>query len=197
MADAVYRYALGAASWPVVALLFVAYLVFTGAFDKRNQTLAKERLGTAETCPRPPGEPPRPADERPTLDARGWYSAATAHEVLCRLGERGRKFYGWSEVTLDLAFPFVYGTLLAAFLVRLWAEPWGRWAVLVPLAAVVLDLLENVTIARLALSYAEGKISLLGWAAGVFTAGKTAALLLSLALVLIGAVCRLTGRPTG
>ena len=183
MADSVYRLVLAVATWPLVALLFVAALLCVTGFQKRNDTLAAEASS--------------PSDEKPTLDPRGWYSAQTAHDVLGRLSDRGRRLYAWTEVSLDLVFPFVYGTLLASLLVHLWDGPWGRWIVLVPLVAAAFDLLENVTIATLASTFISGKVSPLGWAAGLFTAVKTGALLLSFLMVAIGAVWHLATHSTG
>jgi hypothetical protein len=183
MADSVYRLVLAVATWPLVALLLVLALLCVTGFQKRNDTLAAAASA--------------PGGEKPTLDSRGWYSAQTAHDVLGRLGERGRRLYAWTEVSLDLVFPFIYGTLLAALLVHLWDEPWGRWIVLAPLVAAAFDLLENVTIAALALTFNSEQVSPLGGVAGLFTAVKTGALLLSLALVAIGAVWRLATHSAG
>ena len=150
-------------TWPIVAVLLVAYVFLNHGFTKRT-----ERLGS----------------ENELLDGKRWYSAATAHELLGSLGEKGRSYYWKSELTLDLVFPLVYGSFFCILLARLYG-PDRPWALLIPVLAVVADVLENGTIAYLAWSW-SGDRSPLGWLAGALTSTKNGLLLLTLLILVVG-----------
>ena len=107
------------------------------------------------------------------LDSRGWYTpdeAAALLDDLDRLDTNARIVYAASGLTVDTAFPIAYGLLLAILLFRLW--PGGVPLYLLPLAMAAADMLENVTVAALALSHV-GAPSPLAWLAAVFTLIKT------------------------
>ncbi|MDK2980253.1 MAG: hypothetical protein PWQ55_600 [Chloroflexota bacterium] len=73
-------------------------------------------------------------------------------------GEQGRQAYIHARFTFDLAFPLVYGFFLTAcssWLLARWlapASPWRRLNLL-PLAAVLFDLLENASAALVMSAY--------------------------------------------
>ena len=122
-----------------------------------------------------------------TLDSRGWYTpdeVADLFASLDRLDPAARTVYAATELTLDMAFPAAYGTLLAVLLFRLFAE---RPLHLLPLAVAAMDALENVVIASLALTYG-GAPTYLSWLAAVFTAIKTVLIPLTLAAIAVGAI---------
>ena len=150
-------------TWLIVGFLLVACGVLNYGFSQRTETLG---------C------------ENELLDGRGWYSAATAHELLGSLGEKGRSYYWKSELTLDLVFPLVYGSLFCILLARLYG-PDRPWALLIPVLAVVADVLENGTIAYLAWSWSSDR-SPLGWLAGALTLTKTGLLLVTLLILIAG-----------
>jgi hypothetical protein len=154
------------ATWPVVALLFVLFLICSQGFEWR-----RKRLGY----------------ETRTLDARFWYSPTDASDFLCGIGPDGRRIYAVTELTLDILFPLVYGSLFAALIIQVYAPERGKFLLLVPLLAAVFDVLENITTAYLAWQY-DGRTSPIARGAAVFTATKSALLLLSLILIVIGAV---------
>ncbi|MCG8466756.1 MAG: hypothetical protein MJB57_00900 [Gemmatimonadetes bacterium] len=118
------------------------------------------------------------------LDAERWYTPARVVALFDVLGPDGRRLYAISEVTLDLVFPIAYGLLLATVLVRLvgWSGP--LWSLL-PIGAALADVLENITIATLAVSY-RGTESALMWVAAVFTAVKSALLLATFVALVVG-----------
>ncbi len=157
------------ATWPRLAILFLLFLLGERGFDWR-----KQRLGP----------------EAQVLDVRLWYTPDDAQNLFEQIGEHGRRLYAITQLTLDLVFPFVYGFLFLAFVVHLYPAAQGRWLALVPLAGSAADLLENATTAHLAWWY-DGQPSRLAWAAAVFTATKSALFLLSLLVVLVGAVTSL------
>ena len=122
------------------------------------------------------------------LDSRGWYTpgeAAALFEGLDRLDANARLVYAATGLTIDMAFPVAYGLLLALLLVRLWRG--GAPLYLLPLAMAAADVLENLTVAALALSYA-GAPTPLAWPAAVFTLVKTVLMAATAAAVGIGAI---------
>ncbi|MDE0047367.1 MAG: hypothetical protein OXU19_16160, partial [bacterium] len=87
------------------------------------------------------------------LDSRVWYTpdeAAALFEALDRLDAGTRTLYAATGLTIDMAFPLAYGLLFAILLFRLFRAPFF----LLPLATAATDVLENATVAALALSYA-------------------------------------------
>ena len=98
------------------------------------------------------------------LDGRGWYTpaeAAALFEALDRLDANARAVYAATGLTIDTAFPVAYGLLFAILLFRLSAAP--LWPL--PLALAAADVLENATVAALALGYAGApcRRPLRGW----------------------------------
>ena len=75
------------ATWPVVALLFIGFVLCTFGFMARTQRLA---------------------NIPPLLDGRFWYTATDVQVLFEKVGQEGRNLYALTEVTIDLAFPFIY-----------------------------------------------------------------------------------------
>ncbi len=122
------------------------------------------------------------------LDSRGWYTpgeAAALFDALDRLDANARLVYAATGLTIDMVFPVAYGLLLAILLVRLWRGAAPLY--LLPLAMAAADMLENLTVAALALSYA-GAPTPLAWPAAIFTLVKTVLMAATAAAVGIGAI---------
>ena len=100
-----------------------------------------------------------------------------------RLDAGARTLYAATGLTIDMAFPLAYGLLFAILLVRLFRAPFF----LLPLATAAADVLENATVAALALGYA-GAPSPLAWPAAAFTLVKALCGYAGLAATLVGAV---------
>jgi hypothetical protein len=87
-----------------------------------------------------------------TPDTSFFYTPAELNRMAERFGSSGRQAYIRARFTFDLVFPLVYGAFLATSLSFLLgrsldeASPWRRLN-LIPLAAVLLDLLENASAA--------------------------------------------------
>nr|MDE0502239.1 hypothetical protein [bacterium] len=128
------------------------------------------------------------------LDGRGWYTpgeAAALFDALDRLDASARGVYAATALTVDMVFPVSYGLLLAVLLFRLFQ---GRAPLyLLPLVLAFTDVLENVTIAVLALSY-NGGPSRLAWLAAAFTLVKTGLIVATLAAVSVGGMLWLWAR---
>lgn len=122
------------------------------------------------------------------LDSRGWYTpaeAAALFDALDQLDSSARVVYATTALTIDMVFPASYGLLFAILLYRLFGG--GAPLYLLPLALAVADVLENVTVAALALSHA-GAPSPLAWLAAVFTLVKTVLIVATLAAICVGGV---------
>ena len=98
--------------------LFLALLACIGLFRLRNSSLA----------------PAIPLDGR-------WqgYTPADVRDFLDVIGLSGRHLYGWTEVTLDLVFPLLYGALLSALIARTILPGRGRHAIWLPWLAATFD----------------------------------------------------------
>ncbi len=120
------------------------------------------------------------------LDSRGWYTpgeAAALFDGLDRLDASARLVYAATGLTIDMAFPVAYGLLLAILLFRLFRG--GAPLFLLPLAMAAADMLENMTVAGLALSHA-GSPSPLAWLAATFTLVKTVLIAATAAAAAVG-----------
>lgn len=157
------------ATWPAFALLFILFVLCSLGFEWRKKVI-KRAAGGKDVI---------------VFDGRYSYTPDEARDLLEMIGERGRRIYAITQVTLDLVFPFVYGGLLVIMLFRLYGDP--GYLLLVPLITVAADLLENLTTTYLALSYG-GESSPVTRAASIFTTLKWSALHVSLLLVLAGLV---------
>ena len=95
------------------------------------------------------------------------------------------------ELSADVLYPFVYGALLYLFIRRLLtavqpAPSWTRFAVMVPVGAAILDLLENALIVALIALY-PGRHAGLTNMASLVTAAKLICLAAALGLALFAA----------
>ncbi len=120
------------------------------------------------------------------LDSRGWYTpeeAVALFAALDRLDSSARVVYATTALTIDMVFPVSYGVLFAVMLFRLFQG--GAPLYLLPLGLALADVLENVTIAALALSY-DGAPSPLAWPAAAFTLVKTVLVVATFATICAG-----------
>ncbi|MEZ6058194.1 MAG: hypothetical protein R3C01_15960 [Planctomycetaceae bacterium] len=107
-------------------------------------------------------------------------------DFLTTIGESGRRLYAWSEVTMDLAFPIVYGTLLAVWLYRRYSPQWSARLLWLPLTAAVVDILfENSITAYLAFTN-QTDPSQLAYVAITASAIKFSGIIASILLGLVG-----------
>ena len=128
------------------------------------------------------------------LDSRGWYTpaeATTLFDALDRLDPSARAVYATTALTVDMVFPACYGLLFAVLLS--WLFRAGLPLYLLPLALAAADVLENLTVATLALSH-DGAPSPLVWLAASFTLFKTALIVATLAAIFAGSLRRLWPR---
>ena len=111
----------------------------------------------------------------PVLDLRHSFTAEEAHAVLGAYGPDGRRLYFLLEL-VDLIYPLVYTAffaLIIAYVLKRSLPPTSalQRLVLLPLAAVIADYLENIGLLMMCATYPE-RWPRLGDAAGIFNATK-------------------------
>lgn len=154
-------------SWPVYIALGVIWLGCFAGFQLRSKKLN----GVKVFDPRRKG-----------------YTPAEAKQILDDLGPDGRRLYAITQLTLDVVFPLAFGGLLFFGIAGTWKLPeYVRYFQILPILAVVTDLLENLLTTYMAVSY-KGTVSPVVGAASVITQVKWSAYLLSIAAVLVGLI---------
>ena len=166
MYDAIYRCIEQVATWPWVALLFTFFLLCLWGFEWRQK-----KLGYGNRI----------------LDGRSRYSPKDVRQFFQAIGADGRRLYAITELTLDVLFPLIYGSLFAALILRLYEGGVARSLVLVPLVLIAADLAENVTVAIMASRF-NGQDPPLAKVAVIFTVLKRLLFISSLLLIFFGAV---------
>jgi hypothetical protein len=163
------------ATWPVLSLLFIGYVLCSLGFTARSDRLA--------------GNPP-------LLDLRYWYGSADVQALFDKLGTAGRSYYALTEATIDLAFPFIYTGILLILIYRLFEPKPARVLLLIPLVGMLSDLLENASVVAMVSTY-TGAPPGVASVATVFTLAKGVLVRLAMVLVLVGAIRAIILRRTG
>jgi len=112
------------------------------------------------------------------------YTPAEVADFLRHIGPGGRSLYAWTQLTLDVVFPVVYAVCLARPLARAASPTIGPLLIWLPFVVAGFDLAENVSTAYLAWTF-DGRPAPLAEFASLFTRGKYAFLVVSLAALLI------------
>ncbi len=174
MGERVYGRLSFVATWPVVALLVIAWVICVQGFLLRQQVLG-------------------PENEIP--DAQVWYTPAKLRDMMDRLGEHGRRVYAVTTMTLDVIFPLVYGGLFAALIAHVYRPPAARVLAAAPALTVVADLAENTLASYYAWNFDGKAWPLLTWGATTATALKYVLFILSLVVIAVGGVKCLASPP--
>jgi hypothetical protein len=109
----------------------------------------------------------------PYLDMCAFCSPAEIREQLDAFGPTGRSLQLWLMPTVDVVIPltsWALGTVGLALMVGV-RSSWSRALLLVPIAALALDLSENAAIVGLVLAY-PARLDSLARAAGLLTGTK-------------------------
>jgi hypothetical protein len=129
----------------LIPLFIVVFLFGWFTFAWRNETL--KTLSGNFTL----------ENGKPTLDSDCFYTAEKAYDLFNKLGDDGRLFYAWTEITLDLIFPVLYTLFLSLLLIFIFRKlsnfKFQRALVLLPLMAMLFDFCENALIAFLLFAY--------------------------------------------
>jgi hypothetical protein len=166
MGEGVYGWASFITTWRAVALLSAAAVLCSVGFGVRSKVLGP--------C-------------YPAPDSSVWYTPAEVREVFTGRGAHGRTLYAITEVTLDLIFPLVYGSLFAALIANVFPPSAARRLVFVPVLAVVADLAENVQLAYCAWTF-DGLSDPPCQGAALATVLKSGLILVSTVLLVVGAL---------
>jgi hypothetical protein len=163
------------ATWPVVALLFVAFVICSFGFQIEAQV-----LGYDNKIP----------------DARFWYTPAEIRDLYEHMGEHGRNVYAATAMTLDVVFPLAYGGLFAALLAHVYSRHTARVLVSIPALTVLADLVENSLLSYYAWNFDQKQWPLLIWGATTATALKSVLFILSMLCVAAGGLLALSAQST-
>lgn len=155
-----------AAFWTVVVVALCVYLAMVGWSIPRISAAAG-------------GLPP--FDMRP-----GGYRLDEARTFLAALTDEGEDFYRRVQLRLDLLYPALLAAATGWAFLRLAPRRRWRWAlVLVAIAAMTFDFLENAAIARMLDAGSDGLTSELVARASAWSQLKAAATMVSLSLLLV------------
>jgi hypothetical protein len=124
------------------------------------------------------------------LDLLIVYTPDKAYDMISAYGQQGRQYYATIALTLDTIFPpllaLTFSLILASLFHRAFSsEGVLQRAVLVPVAAMTADLLENVGIVAMLLSYPR-KLPAVALLASAFSTVKWTAVAAEAVLVIIG-----------
>lgn len=98
------------------------------------------------------------------LDLKPGYSFDEAMAAMEGYGPHGRRVHAWSSMVLDTIFPLAYATLFAGLIHRFRLTGGTWWLAFVPVSAGIWDILENIQIAAMLISYPDVAPSQVAWA---------------------------------
>lgn len=154
------------ATWAMVVILFFLFIFSAQGFNWR-----KAKLG-----------------ENETLDMQyTGYSPSTVAQIFGKYKKEQLKLYAYTELTLDIVFPLVYGFLLVFLTIHIFSAGKAEYLILLPIIGALADVCENISIAYLALSF-DGRPSPIAWLAAGFTLTKIVLLVVGTLALLLGAV---------
>lgn len=119
------------------------------------------------------------------LDLLFWYNHDTLYQMLTSYGEAVRVQYIIGLLTVDVAYPIFYGTLLVmiiALVIKELSVPFSRKIIFIPYIAVFFDLTENSLLVFL-LSHYPDKHLMIADIAGYITAIKWSAFVIIATLI--------------
>jgi len=135
-------------------------------------------LFSAVVLPRQAAQADQAAGGVGSPDTSLWYSAADLYAMAEAYGEQGRAAYVRARFTFDLIWPVVYTLFLTTAIGWLFSRGvaagsrW-QWANLLPLVAMLLDYLENLSTSVVMLRY-PAQTAVIGHLVPLFTLSKWA-----------------------
>jgi hypothetical protein len=126
------------------------------------------------------------------------YTPGKAYEMIAAYGQQGRRYYTTIALTLDTIFPLLLTLTFSSILASVFHRTFSREgvvqrAVLVPLAAMTADLMENMGIVTMLLSYPR-KLPAVALLASAFSTVKWTGIAAESVLVVVGVVASLIQR---
>lgn len=168
------------ASWKTLVPLVSLYVLFP-AYILKNLSSRMDALA---------GRPVGP------IDLLFGYDPARIQQMVAGYGPEGRAVYAQGELTADIAYPIIYSLLLCIILSLLFRNrPYApfRLVNIVPLAILLVDLIENTCIVYLLKSYPTTSVAVAS-VCSALTNLKWAVFAVALGLVLYGLLRLVTGR---
>ena len=112
----------------------------------------------------------------PIIDVMFAYTPAQVYELVPAYGEQGRQLYAVTELTVDLAYPILYNSLLSLLMAIIFRSAFSsgsQWQKLplLPLASWLADYVENVGITIMLVSYPQ-ELDALAWITSLFSTVK-------------------------
>ena len=89
------------------------------------------------------------------LDIFNSYNRAMVEQKMQEYGEVGRSIYARTSITLDIIYPLAYGVFFTGLLARLAQDTQFQSLIYLPIFMVGLDMLENLQIYIMLVSYPE------------------------------------------
>ena len=126
------------------------------------------------------------------IDLQFFYTPEKAYSMIQSYGEQGRGLYRIVELTIDVVYPIVYTLFFSLTITWLFQYGFAKHSKmqklnLVPFAAMLSDLLENLSIVTM-ISIVPNQPPILAWAATCFTSLKWTLAGVGALLVIIGIV---------
>lgn len=120
------------------------------------------------------------------------YAPEKAYDMIAAYGRHGRQYYATITLTLDTVFPLLLALAFSLALIYVFRRAYSREgvlqrAVLVPLVAMVFDLLENIGIVTMLLTYPQ-RLPAVALLASAFSTVKWTAVLAEAILVVVGLI---------
>ena len=148
------------ANWKTIVVLILIALPFNWVIFPMRSARLQELAGKSVSI----------------IDVMFAYTPAQVYELVSAYGEQGRQLYAVTELTVDLAYPILYNSLLGLLMAIIFrsafssVSPWQKLPLL-PLASWLADYLENVGITIMLMSYPQ-ELDALAWVTSVFSTAK-------------------------
>lgn len=157
----------------IILFFFIGQLIFSTVIFPRYQDQLKAIAGDTATV----------------LDIRMSYDLETVQNLFDQYGPEGRAISMKVHYLIDMLYPIFYGGFLVLLLIYLMEK--SKWIGWLPLAGIVLDVAENLSILRLLNQYpniTENMVLI----SSVFTMGKWITLSISILFILFYSIKKLT-----
>ena len=164
-------------SWKTLVALIVIYMVFNAYLLKNAESEIRALAGKSVGI----------------IDLTFGFNPDKTLQMVEDYGDAARAYYAKIEMTTDVAYPIVYTLLFGIILSLLYRNTSYSWVNIVPLACLLFDLLENVTIVTLLSNYPE-QSSTVAALCEIFKLLKWISFGLVILLVIFGAVVRIKSR---
>jgi len=120
------------------------------------------------------------------------YRPEKAYDMITAYGDRGRRYYATIALTLDTVFPMLTGLTFSLTLAGVFSHAFSdegvlHRALLVPMGAMVADILENVGIVTMLMSYPRN-LMVIALLASSFSTVKWTAIAAQSLLIVIGLI---------